>query len=88
MIYFYTSPTPNGWKVAIVLEEMELVYTWYVLNLSERTQPEKWFLKMNPNGHILVIVDHDNKDDLIIFLRLALSCCIGRRKVGSSCGRA
>ena len=66
MIDFYTAPTPNGWKVAIALEEMELAYTPHVLNLSERTQHEEWFLAMNPNGRIPVIVDHD-ADDLTIF---------------------
>ena len=66
MIDFYTAPTPNGWKVAIALEEMELAYTPHVLNLSERTQHEEWFLAMNPNGRIPVIVDHDAYD-LTIF---------------------
>ena len=66
MIDFYTAPTPNGWKVAIALEEMELPYTPHVLNLSERTQHEEWFLAMNPNGRIPVIVDRD-VDDLRIF---------------------
>ena len=66
MIDFYTAPTPNGWKVAIALEEMELAYTPHVLNLSERTQHEEWFLAMNPNARIPVIVDHD-ADDLTIF---------------------
>ena len=34
MIDLYTSPTPNGWKVAIALEELELPYEAHVLNLS------------------------------------------------------
>ena len=33
MIDFFTAATPNGWKVAIALEEMELTYTTHVLNL-------------------------------------------------------
>ena len=66
MIDFYTAATPNGWKVATALEEMELAYTPHVLNLSERTQHEDWFLAMNPNGRIPVIVDRD-ADDLTIF---------------------
>ena len=66
MIDFYTAATPNGWKVAIALEEMELAYTPHVLNLSARTQHEDWFLAMNPNGRIPVIVDRD-ADDLTIF---------------------
>jgi len=66
MIDFFTAATPNGWKVAIALEEMELTYTTHVLNLSERTQHKDWFLAMNPNGRIPVIVDHD-EDNLTIF---------------------
>ena len=66
MIDFFTAATPNGWKVAIALEEMELAYTPHVLNLSERKQHEDWFLAMNPNGRIPVIVDND-ADDLTIF---------------------
>ena len=66
MIDCYTAATPNGWKVAIALEEMELAYTPHVLNLSARTQHEDWFLAMNPNGRIPVIVDRD-ADDLTIF---------------------
>ena len=59
MIDLYTAATPNGWKVAIAFKEMELPYNPIVLNLSERKQHEEWFLKMNPNGRIPVIVDHD-----------------------------
>ena len=37
MIDLYTSPTPNGWKVAIALEELELPYEAHVLKLSAET---------------------------------------------------
>lgn len=66
MIDLYTSPTPNGWKVAIALEELELPYTTHVLILSKRPQYEDWFIRMNPNSRIPVIVDRD-ADDLTIF---------------------
>ena len=66
MIDLYTSPTPNGWKVAIALEELELPYTTHFLILSERPQYEDWFIRMNPNSRIPVIVDRD-ADDLTIF---------------------
>ena len=66
MIDFYTSPTPNGWKVAIALEEFELPYKTHVLNLSEKRQSEDWFKAMNPNSRIPVIVDRE-VDDLAIF---------------------
>ncbi len=66
MIDLYTAATPNGWKVSIAFEEMELPYNPIVLKLSERKQHEEWFYQMNPNGRIPVIVDHD-LEDLTIF---------------------
>ena len=66
MIDLYTSPTPNGWKVAITLEELELPYKTHVLTLSEKKQYENWFKKMNPNSRIPVIVDRE-ADNLTIF---------------------
>ncbi|SVD42347.1 uncharacterized protein METZ01_LOCUS395201, partial [marine metagenome] len=66
MIDLYTSPTPNGWKVAITLEELELPYKIHVLTLSEKKQYENWFKKMNPNSRIPVIVDRE-ADNLTIF---------------------
>jgi glutathione S-transferase len=48
MIDLYTSETPNGWKVSIALEEMELPYTVHALKLSKGDQKQDWFLKINP----------------------------------------
>ncbi|MFP6705427.1 MAG: glutathione S-transferase N-terminal domain-containing protein [Alphaproteobacteria bacterium] len=66
MIDLYTSPTPNGWKVAIALEELELPYQTHILVLSEGEQHEDWFKKLNPNSRIPVILDRA-ADDLTIF---------------------
>lgn len=66
MIELFTSETPNGWKVSIALEEMELPYTVRHIKLSERQQKEDWYLKLNPNGRIPTIIDHDN-DDFVVF---------------------
>jgi GST-like protein len=62
MIELYTAATPNGWKISITLEEMGLAYTVRPVNLRRQEQKEDWFLKINPNGRIPVIVDHDNGD--------------------------
>jgi GST-like protein len=66
MIHLYTASTPNGRKVSIALEELELPYeaTWF--NLGELKQREPWFLEINPNGRIPAIVDHD-EDDFAMF---------------------
>ena len=52
MIDFYTSPTPNGHKVSIALEELELPYEVHVVNLMSGDQKKPEFLKINPNGRI------------------------------------
>jgi len=62
MISFYTAATPNGYKVAIALEELGLPYELRVLDLAAREQKEDWFLAINPNGRIPAIVDHDAGD--------------------------
>jgi glutathione S-transferase len=62
MIDLYTAATPNGWKASVMLEEVELPYTVKSLNLSNLDQKQAWFLKINPNGRIPAIVDHDEKD--------------------------
>ena len=57
MLEFYTAPTPNGWKVAMTLEEMDLDYQLRMVNLSAGEQHEESFLAINPNGRIPAIVD-------------------------------
>ncbi|MBL8552458.1 MAG: glutathione S-transferase N-terminal domain-containing protein [Hyphomonadaceae bacterium] len=59
MIDLYTSETPNGWKVSIALEEMELPYEVHHLRLSKQEQKADWYLKLNPNGRIPTIVDSE-----------------------------
>lgn len=66
MIELFTAATPNGWKISIALEEMELPYTLRPLTLSKLEQKEEWFLKINPNGRIPAIIDHGN-DDFAVF---------------------
>jgi GSH-dependent disulfide-bond oxidoreductase len=59
MIDLYTSPTPNGWKASIMLEEIGLPYTVKPIRLEMLEQRQDWYLKLNPNGRIPTIVDHD-----------------------------
>jgi GSH-dependent disulfide-bond oxidoreductase len=62
MIDLYTSPTPNGWKVSIALEEMGVPYAVHPVDLGKQEQKEDWFLRLNPNGRIPVIVDREAGD--------------------------
>jgi GSH-dependent disulfide-bond oxidoreductase len=65
MIELFTAATPNGWKVSITLEELELPYSVRHIELDKKTQKEPWYLKLNPNGRIPTIVDHDSGDFVV-----------------------
>lgn len=60
MIDLYTWTTPNGRKVSIALEELELPYTAHAINIGEDEQFAPDFLKIAPNNKIPAIVDNDN----------------------------
>jgi glutathione S-transferase len=62
MITLYTSATPNGWKASITLEELGLDYKVHHIHMDRQEQKEPWYLKLNPNGRIPTLVDHDNND--------------------------
>jgi len=59
MIDFYYAPTPNGWKVAIALEEMALDYKTHLMQLSEGDQFTSAYLEISPNAKMPAIVDRD-----------------------------
>jgi glutathione S-transferase len=62
MITLYTAPTPNGVKVSVALEELGLPYQVRAISLGSGEQKQPWFLRINPNGRIPAIVDHDAED--------------------------
>jgi glutathione S-transferase len=66
MIDLYTSPTPNGFKISIALEELGLPYEVHAIDLGAKEQKKPEFLAMNPNGRIPVIVDRD-AEDFVVF---------------------
>jgi len=66
MIDLYTSPTPNGHKVSVTLEELQLPYDVFAIDLAAHDQRKPEYLKLNPNGRIPTIIDHDN-DDFTVF---------------------
>ncbi len=59
MIDFYYWPTPNGWKVAIMLEELGAPYNLIPVNIGKGDQFKPEFLKISPNNRMPAIVDHD-----------------------------
>lgn len=59
MIDFYYWPTPNGHKVAIMLEETGLPYRLKPVNILRGEQFKPGYLRINPNNKIPAIVDRD-----------------------------
>ncbi len=59
MIDLHYWPTPNGWKISIALEEMELPYETKLVNIGRGEQFEPAFLAISPNNRMPAIVDHD-----------------------------
>ena len=59
MIDLHSFPTPNGWKVSIALEELELPYRFVPVNIARGEQFEPAFLAISPNNRVPAIVDHD-----------------------------
>ena len=60
MIKLYTSPTPNGRKISILLEELNAEYETILIDLSKKEQFKKEFSKLSPTNKIPVIVDTEN----------------------------
>jgi len=63
MIDFYYWPTPNGWKVSILLEELALPYKMHPVNIGKGDQFNPEFLKISPNNRMPAIIDHDVDGD-------------------------
>jgi GST-like protein len=64
MIQLYTWGTPNGRKISIMLEEVELPYRVIPIDISKDEQFKPAFLAINPNNKIPAIVDDDNGQTL------------------------
>ncbi|MFP6579195.1 MAG: glutathione S-transferase N-terminal domain-containing protein [Myxococcota bacterium] len=59
MIDLHYWPTPNGWKISIALEEMELPYRVVPVHIGRGEQFEPAFLAISPNNRMPAIVDRD-----------------------------
>jgi GST-like protein len=56
-IELYYWPTPNGWKIAIMLEECKLPYEVRFVDITRGKQFDPAFLKISPNNRMPAIVD-------------------------------
>lgn len=59
MIDLYYWPTPNGWKISIMLEECALPYKVIPVNIGKGEQFAPAFLAISPNNRMPAIVDHE-----------------------------
>ncbi len=62
MIDVHYWPTPNGWKVTIMLEECGLDYRIVPVDIGGGDQFKPEFLRISPNNRMPAIVDHDPPD--------------------------
>jgi GSH-dependent disulfide-bond oxidoreductase len=61
-IQLYYWPTPNGWKISIMLEECALPYALNMVDIGAGAQFEPDFLAISPNNRMPAIVDPDGPD--------------------------
>lgn len=62
VLQLYSFPTPNGVKVSIALEEMEIPYEAHKVTLSDADVKSPEFLSLNPNNKIPAIIDPNGPD--------------------------
>lgn len=81
MIDLYYAPTPNGWKISIMLEELGLPYNVIPVNIREGDQFKPEFLAISPNNRMPAIVDHDGPDgkSISVFESGAILQYLGRK---------
>ncbi len=81
MIDLYYWATPNGHKITIALEEMELDYQIFPINIMENDQFQPDFLKISPNNKIPAIVDQDGPrgEPISVFESGAILQYLGRK---------
>lgn len=80
-IDLYYWPTPNGWKISIALEEMELPYNVHLINISQGDQFKPEFLAISPNNKMPAIVDHEGPGGkpISVFESGAILLYLGRK---------
>jgi GSH-dependent disulfide-bond oxidoreductase len=79
-LYFW--PTPNGFKISIMLEELGLPYRVHYVDINKGAQFAPDFLKLSPNNRIPAIVDPEGPDGqpIAIFESGAILQYLGRKQ--------
>ena len=81
MIDLYYAPTPNGWKITIMLEECSIPYSVIPVDLGKGDQFKPDFLKISPNNRMPAIVDHEGPsgNEISIFESGAILMYLGEK---------
>ena len=74
-------PTPNGWKISIMLEELGVPYEVKFVNIGKGEQFEPSFLAIAPNNRMPAIVDPDGPggEPISVFESGAILQYLGRK---------
>ena len=64
MINLYTWPTPNGRKISILLEELQVRYKVIPINIQKNEQFSKEFSLISPSNKIPAIIDQEAKKNI------------------------
>lgn len=74
-------PTPNGWKITILLEELDVPYTVNYINIGKGDQFQEDFLKIAPNNRMPAIIDPEGPggEPISLFESGAILQYLGRK---------
>lgn len=81
LIELYFWPTPNGWKISIALEELDLPYVLKPVAIGRGDQFKPEFMAISPNNRMPAIVDPDGPDGrpISVFESGAILQYLGRK---------
>lgn len=80
MIHLYTFDTPNGRKIGVALEEMQIPYDVTIVDIGKGEQFTEEFLRISPNNKIPAIVDDEGPEgSLSIFESGAILVYLGQK---------
>ena len=80
-IELYYWPTPNGWKISIMLEELGVPYDVKFVNIGRGDQFKPAFLAIAPNNRMPAIIDPEGPDGgpVSVFESAAILMYLGRK---------
>lgn len=80
-IDLYYWPTPNGWKITIMLEELGVPYNLHYINIGKGDQFAPEFLKIAPNNRMPAIIDPEGPggEPISVFESGAILQYLGRK---------